>query len=745
VAKISSKELPRHVRRCYELAMKAGEKNRNAEIERLKFYAGDQWRDEEKRKREQQQRPIITINKCAPAVNQIEGDIRLNPPGPVCHPVGGGADKDTADIIEGGIREIEYRSNAQIAYATAGKYVAASGYGVIELATEYVDDRRFAQRLRIDSVEDPSCIFFDPTARRANREDACWAGKLRMYNRIDYIAAFGSNRKVLQKRGLQSAMGWIQDAMGIDGNLAEINTWTGTGEGPFYVCEFYMVEVERKKLRMYSDHIARFDDEAEEGLPRGVHPMVDVADKQRYVRDVPIRTITKYLVDALEVLDETEWPGTLIPLFPVLGPEVYIDGKLHRMSLISGAIDSSRGLNFAATTATELAGLMPKSPWIGVEGTFDDPRWKSANSEVFSYLEYKPVPQVDPATGAVTWAPPPQRNQWETPIQWLLMLAGYFSDSIKAVTAIYDPSLGQQKGDQSGKAIEQLRSESNVGNFSYSDNLHRAIATLYGEIVEIWPKITDANEAQTIIRADDQHEIVIINRTFADNGIDPTTGKKGKKNDIRLGQYSVRVTVGKADDTRDKEALTELRETLAIAPQSLAVPGVLAQVVRLIADGNPKMEAIADLMSPPIDGDVTPQQMGQQLQVAQQKNQQLMQVVQQLHQAIQSKLPELEAKKMMNALDNLTRIHVAEVTASKDADNQAAERESDFLQSMLGMAHEAATQAADHEHQAGLAQQQQEAAAQAQAADHQHATESQESDQEAAAQQQEANQGAENG
>ena len=74
---------------------------------------------------------------------------------------GEGADKDTADIMEGLIREVEHRSGAKVAYTTAVKYSAAGGMGALELATEYVDDYSFAQQLIIQSVEDPALIFFD--------------------------------------------------------------------------------------------------------------------------------------------------------------------------------------------------------------------------------------------------------------------------------------------------------------------------------------------------------------------------------------------------------------------------------------------------------------------------------------------------------------------------------------------------------------------------------------------------------
>lgn len=725
-------DLPRFVRQCWEDHKKASLKNREAEVQRLNFYVGGdlQWKPEELDKRRQQNRPWITINKCQPAVNQIEGDIRINPPGPQCHPVGGGADGDTADIIEGLIRETEYRSHALTAYATAGKYVGATGCAYLELATEYTSERSDDQRLVVTSIEDPHTVFMDPTSRMANRQDAGWAGKLKMYGKAAYINQFGKARRVLQGRGVQSAMGWIQSAMGVTGNLAQIDEWTGSGNGPFFVAEFYMVDFTPTKLYKCSDRINRFEDE----------PVPPKVKRLELLRIVPRRKITKYLVDALETLDETEWLGDLIPIFPVLGPEVYIDGILHRLSLISGAIDSQRALNYAATTAIEVAGLMPKSPFIGAKGSFEDDKWLTANSEIFSYLEYTPV-LITTETGQQVGAPPPQRNQWEASIQWLVMLIQTFSDSIKSVTGIYDPSLGKNAGDQSGKAIEQLRSESNVGNYSYSDNLHRSIALMYNQMVKIFQQIYDAEMVKTIVKANSQHELTQINRYFPD-GIDPETGKKGKANNITIGEYSVRVVVGPDFDTRQKESVPMLIDFFKSAPQALTVPGVMGGMLRLMGDGNPTIEQMADLLTPGSDDEATPQQMQNQLMQAKAQNQQLTQAVQQLKGAIDAQLPKLEADKYKAQLDAAVKLRIAEITASKDLDKAGGDRDASLLEAKLGMAHEGATQAVQHEHEHSIADKQAAAAAQAQASDQAHATQSQESDQQAAAEQQEAAAGA---
>ena len=149
-------------------------------------------------------------------------------------------------------------------------------------------------------------------------------------------------------------------------------------------------------------------------------------------------------------------------------------------------------------------------------------------------------------------------------------------------------------------------------------------------------------------------------------------------------------------------------EILKLAPQITQAPGILAQVVRMVGEGNPEMEQMADALMPggAQDGDQTPAQMQQKLLAAGQQNQQLTQLVQRMHQMIEAKLPQVEAQKWKAALDAVTKIRVAEITASKDADNAQADREASQLENILGMAHDVAMQAHQQQHEQDLAQQQ---------------------------------------
>ncbi len=92
---------------------------------------------------------------------------------------------------------------------------------------------------------------------------------------------------------------------------------------------------------------------------------------------------------------------------------------------------------------------------------------------------------------------------------------------------------------------------------------------------------------RTIVRADSQHELMVLNQVFGPDGNDPNTGKPGKSNNLEIGQYAVRANVGPSIETSQKEAVGVITEFLSAAPQILTVPGVAASFLRMVGDGNP--------------------------------------------------------------------------------------------------------------------------------------------------------------
>lgn len=701
---IPKKQIPAFARKCRADWLAATTKLREEEIIRLKMWNGGtgQWREEEVTKRRGQGRPYLSENRMKPAVDQVEGDIRSNPPGPKVLPVGGGADGDTAAIHAGLIRECEHRCNAQQAYIVAGRYLGASGYGVIELATEYQDDMGMAQQVCINPCEDPAQWFFDHNARRVDRKDAMWAGKVRSYGKEAYEAEFG-------KRGVRSSKSRIQaeefqtNYFRQDKFDSVLSDWVGpNGNGDYIVCEFYMVDKEKKELWTHSDNVNRLHPIGKTAkLPklklRGTDgkQFTHQVTKGELLRIVPTSKITKYLVDAYEVLDETEWLGTIIPGVPVLGQEIWIDGVLYRKSLISEAMDSQRLLNYAVTTGAEILGLMPKAPWVGYAGQFDDERWETAHTETWAYLPVTPT-FATPEGGDVANSellPPPTRVDYRGALSETLPMAQYAGQAIELETSIFADRLGAAKGDKSGRAINALQSQSSTGTFYIADSLHHAIQSVYEQIIIINQQIRTEREVVTIVRPDSQHELATINTEFPDK-IDPASQKQAKARWLSQGRYAVVVTVGPDPQTLKEQTALILVDFLKIDPQIMAVPGVAAKALRSVSQGDPEIEAIADLLEP--QSAQSPQQLAQQLQKVMSENAALKIIATKLQQEKDAKLPQVQADERKSIRDNLTRLEVAKITASKDADTAEADREAALLEAGLGMAHDVALSKMEH-------------------------------------------------
>lgn len=714
---IPDEEIPRFVRRCHDRYMSATTEQRQVETTCLGMYVGGklQWRPGETEKREENRRPWESVNRLRPAVDQVVNEARTNPPGPEADPVGSGADRDGADILEGLIREYEYRSNATETRVNALTYACAGGRGLWEMATEFVEDRSLEQQIKLKYVDNPANYFYDPDSRLPGRPDSMWGGSIRKFSRETLIMEYGSDLKVLNKGLIDNITGggasWIRDAFGWQSDLATTQTWSGGvgGRGEYFVCEFYMIKITPKKLRLYTDHILRFDDDT---IPEGVEPV----DGDNNQREVPIREVWKYVVTALDVIKKTKWLGTIVPHFWVMGPEIWVDGKLYRLTLIDGGIGPQRLLNYTTASIAEIIGGMTKSPWVGFVGQFNvrnaqgiNP-WDNPNQKMYQYLEVKPVFATD-SQGVSHLLPPPQRNTWEAPVAMLMEVGTWCAEQIKAATSVFfDPTSISARQVQSGEAIKALQAQTNVGTSNWQDALHNTVKLEYWQASLIFPQIYDGTRVRTIVRPDTQHELVEINREFPPEQMEGSKHRKADgtlepTNNIQLGKYSLRVKAGPSVETRTKDSLNKILEAVKIAPQILQSPESQASLIRMIGEGNPEVDSFADGIAPEPGDDVTPQQMQQQIAKLSNVAKSQAQVIQILNQKIEAKLPQLEVDKWKAALKAWTDIATAEISASKDADNARGEQLANAFQSVLQMAHESATQAVDHEHQKGLADQ----------------------------------------
>lgn len=601
-------------RKRFQLASEAESALRKEALDDLKFIAGDQWPIEVKNQRNADGRPCLTINRLPQFVRQVTNDQRQNRPSIKVSPVDDGATVETAKVLQGLIRHIEYDSNAEIAYDTASDAQCRNGFGYFRIITEFCDAMSFDQDIKIKPIKNPFSVFMDPSYQEPDGSDA------------EYCQIVVDLSKDKFKSRYPNA------------KLSHMEDWKSLGdqsEGWVYkdgcrLAEYYEKVYEEIDVVLLSDGSVVKKSDLPDQLPEGV----EIKDERKAQEP----TIKWRIHNGIEILEETEWPGKYIPVVPVLGDEIIVNGEKILESVIRHAKDSQRMLNYWASAETEAIALAPKTPYIGYEGQFDgfEDQWKTANVKNHAFL------QVRATTIAGQPAPLPQRNVAEAPVQAITQARMQAADDLKATTGIYDASLGNRSNEQSGVAIQGRVRQAEVSNFHMVDNFTRSLRHAGRILIEIIPKIYDTPRAIRIIHEDGEQEQVIINQLFQQNG-------KSTSYDLSAGTYDVTVSTGPSYQTKRQEAVASMMQLTQAMPQVMQSASDLL-VKNMDWPGAQEIsERLKKLLPPQLqdskDGEEPiPAQAQQQIT---QMRQMIQQLTQQLHHTtdiIQTKKIELESK-----------------------------------------------------------------------------------------------------
>lgn len=543
----SDEKLLKEVRERMQMCIDAEKDNRSDALDDLRFGAGQQWPEAMRRLREVESRPCLTINKLPAFIHQVTNDQRQNRSSIKVHPVDDSGDEDTADILQGLIRHIEYNSNADIAYDTAVNSAAAIGFGYFRLVTEYESDDSFDQEIKFKRIRNPFTVYIDPASTEPDGSDMRFAfiteEMLTSQIRLDYPDLDASSDTSL---------------------LAGLNDVTPTwmNGDKMRIAEYMRIEEKEATLYRLPDGTAKWSEDL-----AGTDPAVLKLLKSRQSKK---REVWWYKVTGRQVLDRKKLNFNWVPVFPVYGDEVDIDGKVIRSGLIRHAKDPQRMYNFHMTSATEEVALRPKVPYIGAEGQFDgyEDEWNQANNRSFSFLTYKPT------TVDGVMAPPPHRQQMADVPVGALQLAMHASDNIKATTGIFDASLGAQGNETSGRAITARQREGDVGNFHYSDNLHRTQRHAARCIMSAIPIVYDTERVVRLMGEDGKVTNATVNQPADDPQQDETGKVTAILNNIQdVSCYDITLTSGPSYTTLRQESVEAAMQLVQAYPPLMQIAG----------------------------------------------------------------------------------------------------------------------------------------------------------------------------
>ncbi len=511
------------------------------------FISGNQWDQQSLNLREEEDRPSLVINQLQQYVSRVAGaqkkqvqEIKISPTESSAKnketeiKTVGGEDLKLSKVLEGVARNIQSISNAPAQYKTAYRQ-ALGGIGWLRVLTEYSRQDSFDLDVKIKAISNRWSVLMDPDATESDYSDANYCFVSERITREEFAKRYPDK---------------------ITGDLASNNTdgvWWGD-EKTITITEYFRREPAKRTLLLLSSGETVFKDEVKDVLDELEEQGITVERE----RVVDTYKVIWSKITANSVLEkDREFPTSTIPIVPVLGREVNIEGKRFYQGLITNAKDPQRMLNYWQSAATERISLAPKAPYLAeaeaIEG--HEAQWKTANTKNWAVLMYNKG-NTKPTREAPPMMPIAEMN-----------MAQNMQASIQSSIGIYDASIGKASNETSGRAILARQSEADTGTFEFTDNLANAMRRIGILLVELIPKVYDTQRILRIKNPDGSGDFVEINKVVEDE----ETGKEVVINDLAMGKYDVTVTTGSSYATKRIETADSMLQFMTAVPQASQV------------------------------------------------------------------------------------------------------------------------------------------------------------------------------
>lgn len=637
-----------------DLAMVDGEKQWDADIEKFRKDKG---------------MVVITENLLPSFLDQVDGDFRQNKPQVNVKAVDGKADPETARILEGMLRNIDYQSQAESIHDEAFLAALSSSFGGWRIGTQYDDPMSMYQEIIIEPIENHMSLRWDLDCKKFDTSDKRWAQILSSMSKKDFEDTYPDAEYV----GYEKAKG------------TEFAGWY-RADGSIDIAEYWRIVEKTVSIVQLSDgSVIKKDD-----LPKTMakikqflqgQPLPKVIDE----RETQIPTVYSSIISGHEILDGPyEWPGRYIPIPIVFGKRMNLNGKMRLKSLIRDAKQSQRMHNYLISSMVQGVAMQSKAPYVGTVEQMKG-KAKEWQSGLDGDVPYLTVNSDSNAPGFPQRQAPPQLSQGYAE------LLQFNAKTRMDIIGIHEAGLGMRSNEQSGIAIQARQHEGDTGTFVFLDNMRKALAFDYRIRVDLIPKIYDVPRMVRIIGFDGKEGFAQL--------YEKAIGPKGPylKANPKVGKYDVVVATGPSYSTlreKTQDGMTKIIQAVpAVAP--ILLPSWIRSMDWQDADRiaqaltlqlPPAVQQI--LSSDPQKGEQQPdprmiqmqQAMNQQIGQMQQGMQQLQQENEQLKSGIQKQMAEIEAKKELSK---------AEIEFKKEELKQkAAMHDSEMHQKMAGLMEE---------------------------------------------------------
>lgn len=682
-------KLLQEIRDNFDYAKEAWKEIREEAKKDMRYVSGDPWDPAERAKREDpnSRRPCLTFDELTQYVNQLINQVRQNPIAVKVSPKGNGATDKTAEMRQGIIRGIEYKSKAQAAYTNAFESAAQRSYGFFAISTDYVSEKSFDQEIKVRRIPNADSVLIDPDCKEADCSDMEFAFIL------DNIKqdSFESKYPNAEVKSFTPEM------------ATELPDWIDDKNKMIQVAEYWKVKKKfRTLMQLDADTTAYLDEYEGAKLEKSE---VVMKDGTRFPilnsRKCEERSVCQYITNGVEILEENEWAGKWIPIVAVLGKELWVDKgsgtKRVLMSLIRMARDPFMMYCWLRSNEAEEGSMTPKTPFIVYEGQLEghEDEWARVTKEPLAFLQVKPT--IDAATGQVL--PIPQRQPFQPNFAAYEVVCEATRRAIQAAMGISPlPTAAQRQNEKSGIALKRINEQEQIGSFHFIDNYKHSIehaGRIYDDLI---PKIYDTARDVHIRKPDESQETLRLNQPYEENG-------QQIHYDTSIGDHEVTISTGPSYDSQ-REAVADFAETLASTP---LFPRIADLIIRLRNLG-PLGDEMADRVTPPEfakDGNPAAklQQATEQAQMAQRMIAELQKELNDAKVKEQGKVIDNQYKMELEKLKIEAQVTIAEITTKSQEALERAKLEADMQHKLQVSADTVALQEDAQKHEKELSAQ----------------------------------------
>ena len=266
--------------------------------------------------------------------------------------------------------------------------------------------------------------------------------------------------------------------------------------------------------------------------------------------------------------EEEETVFEYLPVIPCYANFRLSEGKPIYRGVAQFVMDQQRLVNFYASREAEAVALSPKPKWWMTQKQAEgfESELRTINTDNRAVQFYNPDDE----------APPPSLQGGAVLDQGLIAAKQAAENGVNQTIGLFNASLGDNRGLQSGVAINAQIGQGNTSTTKYFSSMQTAIEWTGTILINAIPRVYDTLRTVRVIGDDGSSEMVQINSVV----LDAQTGQMVELNNLSKGQYDVVCDIGPAFKNQMDEAnnaftqLVQANPNLAPIVQDLWVKNI---------------------------------------------------------------------------------------------------------------------------------------------------------------------------